>query len=206
MPREQLATIDRTTPDHATPTRVGLRQDGPDAPEPGGHLTAEQELEVALRTAGDFRSSIAGADTKAGLLISALGICIGGASKAISAPPALSDAASKFTSLALLAVSLCAALGALLYLTSALTPRTRVPSGRPNLFAFPTFQRHSAAQLHTATTVELCAQAWQQAETLAGIAGTKYRRLRNALRCFCTALLAFLLWTGLLLFLPAAGS
>ncbi|MCX2734013.1 DUF5706 domain-containing protein [Saccharopolyspora sp. NFXS83] len=201
MPREQLATIDR-----AAPARTAPPQDQPDGREPSDHLTAEQELEVALRTAGDFRGSISGADTKAGLLISALGICIGGASKAISTPPALPDAASKFTSLALLALSLCAALGALLYLTSALTPRTRVPSGRPNLFAFPTFQQHRAAQLHTATTAELCAQAWQQAEALAHIAGTKYRRLRNALRCFCVALLAFLLWTGLLVLFAGAGS
>lgn len=201
MPREQLAAIDR-----ATPARTAPRQDRPVAREPGDHLTVQQELEVALRTAGDFRGSIAGADTKAGLLISALGICIGGASKAIATPPVLPDAASEFASPVLLALSLSAALGALLYLTSALTPRTGVPSGRPNLFAFPAFPQHRAARLHTATTAELCAQAWQQAEVLAHIADTKYRRLRNALRCFCAALLAFLLWTGMLLFFAGAGS
>ncbi|WP_243789560.1 Pycsar system effector family protein [Saccharopolyspora gloriosae] len=204
MHREQLATIDRD--DRRCP-----------APEPNrhvtvardanSHLTREQELEVALRTAGDFRTSISGADTKAGLLISALGICLGGAGKAMATPPpAVLDGLPKFTSLGLLALLLCGALGALLYLTAVLTPLTRAPSGGPNLFAFPTFPHQREAHVHTATTAELCAQAWLQAETLAHIAGTKYRRLRNALRCFCAALLAFLLWTGLLMFLPVAGS
>ncbi|MFR9730271.1 Pycsar system effector family protein [Saccharopolyspora sp. MS10] len=162
---------------------------------PGPGLTAEQELDVALRTASDFRGSIAGADAKAGLLIPALGVGIGGAGNAIAAPSA--GAWATAISLVLLGLVLTSALGALLSVIAVLTPRTPAPAGKPNLFAFPTFQPLRAAEDCRRAQPELCAQAWRQAETLARIANTKYLRLRTALRCSCAALLAFLVWTAL---------
>ncbi|GAA3362360.1 Pycsar system effector family protein [Saccharopolyspora gregorii] len=166
-------------------------------PEPAtdDHLTPEQELDVALRTAGDFRTWISGADTKAGLLIPALGIGIGGAGNAMSGShaAALQHGPLRAASLVLLGLLLCGALGALLHLAAVLTPRTGAPAGGANAFAFPSFR-----PAHGATATELCAQAWQQAEALAQIAATKYRRLRIALHCSCGALLAFLAWTALL--------
>ena len=108
---------------------------------------------MALRTAGDFRTWISGADTKAGLLIPALGIGIGGAGNAMSLEPGepVHAGPPQIASLVLLILLLCGALGALLHVAAVLTPRTGAPAGGANPFAFPTFRPARGA-----SATELC--------------------------------------------------
>jgi hypothetical protein len=170
------------------------------------HLAAAEELEIALRTVSNFMASISNADTKAGLLIPALGVGVGGI---YSQAPAIRASLAGHTPLGiagllLLAVLLCSVLAALVFLTATLIPRTTSPAGGPNLFAFPSFphlRRATPRRFEGTPTIDLCSQAWEQAEVLASIAATKYRRLRTAMRWSCLALLAFLGWTAIMPFL-----
>lgn len=163
-------------------------------------MSAGEELEIALRAANGFTVSISQADTKAGLLVPVLAMAFGGLYSQAAALRAVLMAGSLRSAAAavLLVVLLVGVLVALVFLAATLTPRTPPPAGRANVFAFPAFP-HVRRVRDPAETAELRTQAWRQAETLAQIARTKFRRLRIAIRFTCIALLACVGCTALVL-------
>jgi hypothetical protein len=169
-------------------------------------LAAVDELEIALRTVNNFMTSISSADTKASLLIPALGVGVGGiySQAQVIRASLIRPTSLGVVGLILVTLLLCSVLGAMVFLTATLIPRTTAPRGSSNLFAFPSFPRirpGGGTPTDQVPAVDLCVQAWQQAEVLASIAATKYQRLRSAMFWSCVALMAFLAWTGLTPFL-----
>ncbi len=135
------------------------------------------------------------ADTKAGLLAAALAVVVAGATQQAEA---MSDAlrpgdGSEVAALILLCLLGAAVATATVGLALATIPRTPPPQA-PSRFGFPTLASHGWRHV-PATRAQAAAEAWGQAQVLAGIAARKYVRLRVAMTAAFASLPLYAAWS-----------
>lgn len=162
----------------------------------------EPDPAIARRTHGNedvrfaiesFNQVIANADTKAGLLGTALTVIAGlVVSNIATLVPTSRDSVLSWMALSLLAATLVSVCVAAAFLLQVLRPRLTVSD----------FSRYSWPDVATASLVDLLslvdgddrADGWRQAHTLARIAGSKFRAFSHALNWFVGAVALSGLW------------
>lgn len=141
------------------------------------------DLDAALHTVSEFSRTVAAADTKIGLLLTANGFALMGLVTASRMSLNLAIA----TMGTMLEVIVLVCMG---YLATALRPNLR-GAGAGNWFCFPTFPTEVGER---PILPVLADHAWRQAATLAEIAQAKYRKFEVALRWSAISLVVFLVW------------
>lgn len=160
----------------------------PQPPAPQGN----EDAFLALSTIGPWVNN---ADTKIGLLATALTVLTCGAVRQRPRVEAMYDAAFHIRGvLALTALVVCVVAivvaGSCLY--RALRPR--LTNGSPSRFAFPHLATADLDKLADMDPAAVRKEAWIQAQTLCQIVNAKYKCFRNALRAGLVAGVAFALW------------
>lgn len=160
----------------------------PQPPAPKGN----EDAFLALSTIGSWVNN---ADTKIGLLATALTVLTCGAVRQRPRVAAIFDAGVHLRGgLALGALAVCVAAivvaGSCLY--RALRPR--LTNGAPSRFAFPCLATADLVALRDVDPVAVREEAWIQAKTLSQIVNAKYEGFRCALRAGLVAGVAFVGW------------
>jgi len=135
------------------------------------------------------------ADTKIGLLATALTVLTCGAVRQRPRVEAVFDAGVHLrggVALAALVVCIVAIVAAGTCLYRALKPR--LTNGDPSRFAFPYLATTDLFTLVDADPGAVRKEAWTQAQTLSQIVNAKYECFRNALRAALIAGIAFVAW------------
>ncbi|WP_067071261.1 Pycsar system effector family protein [Carbonactinospora thermoautotrophica] len=177
-------TVEPAGPNEALPGPAGVAQPR--------HLTAAEELQIALETINAFTGWVHNADTKIGILA---GVQVTLAVMVASQAEAAIEAANVFgvAAWAVLLVFVACFAASAGYLGRALWPRLAV-RGRPNRFAFPSLAACPPEELGQADPARLVAEAWEQAHTLSLIALAKFRYFGRALSWTGAALCCVLAW------------
>lgn len=163
----------------------------PRSPQPVPPKGTEDAF-LALSTIGPWVNN---ADTKIGLLGTALTVLTCGAVRQRRRVEALFDEGIHFRgAVALAALLLCVIAivvgGACLY--RALRPR--LTNGTPSRFAFPHLATADLEALADMDPAAVRKEAWVQAQTLSQIVSAKYEGFRSALRAGLVAGVAFVSW------------
>jgi hypothetical protein len=153
-------------------------------------LSAEEDLDLSLRVVGELQRAIGAADTKAGLLLAAVGFALTGLVTASrGGNPATGLRPIDLAALVVL-VPLVTCLG---YLTSTIRPT--LSGGTPSWFSFPAFPVSPGHRVPDRPNAAVLAeQAWLQAATLEKIAQRKHHAVRQAIRWGTGSLLTFIAW------------
>jgi hypothetical protein len=164
----------------------------PQPPAPKGN----EDAFLALSTIGPWVNN---ADTKIGLLATALTILTCGAVRQGARVEALVDAGFHIRgglALAALVVCVVAIVVAASYLCRALRPR--LTNGAPSRFAFPHLATADLGTLVDMDPAGVRKEAWIQAQTLSQIVNAKYECFRSALGAGLVAGTAFVVWLVLI--------
>jgi hypothetical protein len=164
----------------------------PRSPQPPALPRGNEDAFLALSTIGPWVNN---ADTKIGLLATALTVLTCGAVRQRPRVEALVDGGVHLRGgLALAALVVCViavvVAGACLY--RALRPR--LTTDDPSRFAFPHLATADLGTLADMDPATVRKEAWIQAQTLAQIVNAKYECFRSALRAGLVAGVAFVAW------------
>lgn len=151
-------------------------------------LRSDEDLDLSLRMITELNRMIVAADTKAGLLLTAVGFALSGLFTAVR----IGGSRQPIDLVALLVVI---PVGACVGYLSATVRPTLGGGAASNWFSFPAFPALPGGQLPARPgAAELAEQAWRQAAMLAMIARRKHRAFTLALRWGTGSVLAFLAW------------
>lgn len=152
------------------------------------------EVEFVIAHTGEW---IRGADTKAGLSLTALTVLLAAISREASSVKFLwTDNSRTPPAIWLLIVSILALVAALVAATLVVVPRAS-RSAVANRFSWPWLATVTAREASAMPRETAREEAWQQAVVLAVIASRKYAWLRASLICGAVAAVAFLTWKAL---------
>ncbi len=160
----------------------------PQLPAPKGN----EDAFLALSTIGPWVNN---ADTKIGLLATALTVLTSGVVRQRSRVEALFDEGFHIRgglALAALVVCVVAIVVAAACLYRALKPR--LTNGDPSRFAFPHLATADVKTLADMDPAAVREEAWTQVQTLSQIVNAKYECFRSALRAGLVAGVAFVAW------------
>lgn len=160
---------------------------------PTHRLSPAEDLDLAVRSIGELNRTIAAADTKAGLLLTATGFLLSGLVAVTRTPSPQCWLTAIGVVPVLLALLMCAG-----FLVSTLRPTLR-GANEANWFSFPDFP---TAVSHRPDLRDLADQAWRQVALLTAIARRKHRAVAVAVGWGGTCLAAFLFWLAAILLIP----
>jgi hypothetical protein len=152
-------------------------------------LPAEGDLDLSLRMISELNRTIAAADTKAGLLLTAIGFALTGLVAAVRGGGFAAGGWPLDLMVVLVVVPLVVCVG---YLTATVRPVLSA-GGAPSWFSFPMFPALPGSRPpERPGAAVLAEQAWRQVATLAMIARRKHRAFALALHWGTGGLVTFL--------------
>lgn len=172
----------------------------PDAPASAAPCTSASDTSVddvddALHAIDTMTTWVTHADTKAGLLATAVAVVIAAIAQDRDT---ISDVVRASGAAEVISAAILAGIGGLLLvavvaLGVAVTPRTRLDS-RPTRFGLPTLASPGWTRTYVPRS-EISDEAWLQATTLARIANRKFSFIRTASIAVTSALVLLIAWT-----------
>jgi hypothetical protein len=153
-------------------------------------LRSDEDLDLSLRMITELNRTIVAADTKAGLLLTAVGFALSGLFTAVRL-----GGGAGWQPINLVALLVVIPVGACVGYLSATVRPTLAGSAASSWFSFPAFPALPGGRLPARPDAAVLAeQAWRQAAMLAMIARRKHRAFTLALRWGTGSVLAFLAW------------